>query len=144
MFWHLSIIYDNTSGGRELHLQTEEAEHGKMLFLVSLGDTGKEPMCSGRDKAILIFSIRKDKTVISFNPCRQMCFHEIRLWMIQQDSKRNQNRRHEQLWNTAKNERNRKNASICFFFLNEVLHNHLCPRSRCSGKGCSAVAIMWL
>lgn len=39
--------------------------------------TGKEPMCSGRDKAILIFSIRKDKTMISFNPCCQTCFHKI-------------------------------------------------------------------
>lgn len=53
MFWHLSIIYDNMSGGKTAFANKRE-QNRKDYFWEVLAE---EAMCSDEDKAILIFNI---------------------------------------------------------------------------------------
>lgn len=102
LFGYLSIIYDHVRCKNSICKQ-ERAEHGKMLFLVSLGGTGKEPIYSAKDKAILIFNIGKDTTMISFSPCCQKWFSFIK-WNCKWYNRmaRGTRRRGEQLWKALK------------------------------------------
>lgn len=74
MFWHLSIIYDNMSGGKTTFANKREQNMERRYFWCHWEVVAKESICWDKDKAILIFDIRKDATMTSFNPYCQTWF----------------------------------------------------------------------